>query len=229
MPYNQLIEKSIGGLHSHLEKRLSQIQLPLDAPILDIGCGSGAWLNRLSHLGYKNLYGLDIDRSSFKLEGINFVESNIDYEKATFGTKFSLITAIEVIEHLENPGNFCRFIAESLAPNGILLLTTPNIHSLTCKTRFLITGNLSQFDPKGDVGHIYPVVLYAFRKIMARYDLEIFDNWCFPELGGTTSSRTLTRLGAKLIRTFIKDDLPSDNLCLFIRFVDKHKNLTTMH
>lgn len=184
MSSNQLIEKTIGGLHRHLESKLKSIQLLSDAPILDIGCGSGAWLHRLSNLGYTNLHGIDIDRNSFQLQNVTFTEANIDYETPDLNNQFSLITAIEVIEHLENIGNFFKFVANNLSPDGFLLITTPNIHSLTCKARFLLTGNLSQFDSKGDVGHIHPVLLYAFRKIATRYNLEISTTWCFPEVRG---------------------------------------------
>ena len=216
MTYDRLIEKTIGGLHAHLEKILNQIQLLSDAPILDIGCGSGAWLNRLSRLGYTNLHGIDIDKNSFHLQHINFSEVNIDYQNPNLDKKFSLITAIEVIEHLENVGNFFKFIENNLSPDGVALITTPNIHSLACKARFLLTSNLSQFDSKGDVGHIYPVLVYTLRKILNRYNLEISTTWCFPE-GGVKSSRLITRIVSKILRLFIKDELPGDTLCFLVK------------
>jgi 2-polyprenyl-6-hydroxyphenyl methylase/3-demethylubiquinone-9 3-methyltransferase len=215
MRSNQLVEKTIGGLHSHLESKLNQIQLSSHKPILDIGCGSGAWLSRLSNLGYTNLHGIDIDRNSFQLKNVVFTEANIDYETPNLNNQFSLITAIEVIEHLENIGNFFKFVTTNLSPDGVLMITTPNIHSLTCTTRFMLTGNLSQFDSKGDIGHIYPVLLHTLHKIMARYDLTIFDTWSFPELE-VTSSRLFTKIGSSFLRLFIKDNLPGDTLCLLI-------------
>jgi ubiquinone/menaquinone biosynthesis C-methylase UbiE len=51
MSEKQLSERTISGLHKNLSQSLPQITY--DTAVLDIGCGTGAWLERLSKLGFR--------------------------------------------------------------------------------------------------------------------------------------------------------------------------------
>ena len=51
-----LRERTIRGLHDHLFQHLPQLE-PEDS-VLDIGCGTGSWLQRLANAGYRNLHGI---------------------------------------------------------------------------------------------------------------------------------------------------------------------------
>ena len=60
--------------------------------------------------------------------------------------EFQAITAGEIIEHLENPMGFLRACRETLAPTGVLVLSTPNPNSpieqlltITLSRRFFYT------------------------------------------------------------------------------------------
>jgi 2-polyprenyl-6-hydroxyphenyl methylase/3-demethylubiquinone-9 3-methyltransferase len=39
---------------------------------------------------------------------------------------FDLITSLEVVEHVDDPAAFVRGLAGALAPDGLLILSTPN-------------------------------------------------------------------------------------------------------
>jgi hypothetical protein len=132
------------------------------------------------------------------------------------GTKFELITAIEVIEHLENPGRLLSAVATYLDDDGYFLMTTPNIHSLLCRFRFFVTGQLKQFDSKGDQTHIYPVLLAALSRVLPRYQLEIASQWWYPENGASITSRSSLKLAVAVLRALLPDDVPGDVLCLLM-------------
>jgi len=215
-----LKERTIGGLHQALIPRVRSLELQRGLPILDMGCGTGAWLARLADLGFQNLYGVDQDVSGVGFRGASY--QPLDLNEAVlpcFGVKqFAFISAIEVIEHLANPGKFFQIASELLAPDGRLLLTTPNIHSVICRLRFLLNGRLKQFDEKGDQTHIYPVLLTSLLRLLPSYHLEVVDMWPFPENGAspTTVSYGL-RVGAQILRYFVPEVVGGDVLCMLLQ------------
>jgi len=209
-----LIERTLGGLHQDLIAHLPVIAK--DAPILDVGCGTGAWLHRLGGLGYSHLHGIDLDTAAFATDRATAISANLDYDDLGLGHQtFKLITAIELIEHLENPGRLFHHVSKHLADDGVFLLTTPNIHSALCRMRFFLTGNLKQFDAKGDPTHIYPVLLTALDRVLPRHGLAIIKRWHYPEAGSITS-RLSTRIAARVAGLVVPDPDPGDVLCLAI-------------
>lgn len=216
-----LIERTKQGLHAALIEELPPVAA--EASILDIGCGTGAWLERLADLHFSNLYGVDLDLQQVKSERAKIFQLNLDQDEIpSFGIEqFDLITAIELIEHLENPGRLFFHISTLLKPDGYILLTTPNIHSLIARLRFLLSGQLRGFDEKGDPTHIYPVYLKCLKRILLRYDLEIVKISTYPKRGSITSRKALM-LAAHILSFLLDDELSGDNLFLLIR----RRNLT---
>jgi 2-polyprenyl-3-methyl-5-hydroxy-6-metoxy-1,4-benzoquinol methylase len=215
-----LEERTIGGLHQTLVERVKALpNLRMDTPILDIGCGTGAWLDRLARSGFKALYGLDCDTSRFG--SLRAVCSEVDLNTANDlgldDRKFGLITAIEVVEHLENPGRLFYHVARHLSATGVFLMTTPNIHSLVCRLRFLLTGKLKLFDEKGDPTHIYPILLTSLRKILPNYGLAITGKWPYPKDGRSIMSRPVLKAVASTLQLLLPNDDPGDILCLMMR------------
>jgi 2-polyprenyl-6-hydroxyphenyl methylase / 3-demethylubiquinone-9 3-methyltransferase len=104
---------------------------PLDGKsALDVGCGAGLLTEPLARLGAK-VTGLDASpevlaaaREHASARGLG-----IDYragELAELQGQFNLITCMEVIEHVADPAAFVHALARRLAPDGLLILSTPN-------------------------------------------------------------------------------------------------------
>lgn len=97
---------------------------------LDVGCGAGLLAEPLARLGAK-VTGID---ASPELIGAAFnhassVGLDIDYragEVAELDGRFDLVTCMEVIEHVADPARFVGTLAQRLAPDGLLILSTPN-------------------------------------------------------------------------------------------------------
>jgi len=192
-----------------------------DTPVLDVGCGSGAWLARLSTLGFTDLQGIDRESESFRCDAASFLKFDVDKDGIDLGQRrFGLITAIEIIEHLENSGHLWDFVSTHLADDGRLLLTTPNIHALRCRLRFLITGDLPFFDQKGDSTHVQPMYLSAAMRSMAQRDLQIERCWSFPLSGSLVFRPGISRL-ARVLRWFLPDSIPGDIVCILVRRRDE--------
>lgn len=205
-------------LHRHLAEIVTTLDLPRESPILDLGCGTGAWLDRLRGLGFTNLLGIDIDASKFGAKAIECVEHDLEKGLPYLpGAPFRLVTAIEVIEHVANTGLLTRGIASVLAGDGFALLTTPNIHALAARLRFLLTSRLPHFDEKSERNHVSPIELSAFGRVLQQAGLEIVRVWSLPETGAGRVWRPAIRVLAGGGRMLLKDPLPGYELCLLLR------------
>ena len=98
--------------------------------VLDVGCGAGLLCEPLARLGAE-VTGVDAAPELIAAAAAHAEARGqaIDYRavgvEAVEGT-FDLVTAMEVVEHVANPGAFVRSLAERVAPGGLLILSTPN-------------------------------------------------------------------------------------------------------
>lgn len=100
--------------------------------ILDVGCGSGLWLNELSKLGFTNLRGVDlyIRNNINHKNGISISKGEIDNIK---NEKFDVITFHHSFEHMRNPQEVFNKIYELLNDKGICIIRIPVIDSYAWK------------------------------------------------------------------------------------------------
>lgn len=99
--------------------------------LLDIGCGTGAFVSySLSH-GY-DAYGLDFDTASLSVAWKNpelkkrVFHGNAQAMKSSLPDfKFDVVTLFEVLEHVDDIHSFMRQIQELLSPGGIIVIYVP--------------------------------------------------------------------------------------------------------
>ncbi len=97
---------------------------------LDVGCGAGLLAEPLARLGAKvtaidpaaELIAAAREHAAGQGLDIDYRVSAIEKLDGTF----DLITSMEVIEHTADPQQFLNDLAKRLAPNGLLILSTPN-------------------------------------------------------------------------------------------------------
>lgn len=99
--------------------------------ILDVGCGSGYFLDVAKKKGWK-VYGTEfsdhqVDKCSKKRITMKQGEISADMFENEY---FDIITSFEVLEHTNNPQQQIRQINKLLRPGGALYLTTPNFNAL---------------------------------------------------------------------------------------------------
>lgn len=104
---------------------------PRSRRLLDIGCGSGQFLVLAQQRGHQvagidfNPDSLGVAREVFGLKELfcgsleQFLQSN--------PPRFEAVTALEVLEHTEQPIDFLRQVVNLLAPGGSLYLSVPGL------------------------------------------------------------------------------------------------------
>jgi len=97
---------------------------------LDVGCGAGLLTEPLARLG-ADVTGIDASLEVIEVarQHAAAMGLTIDYrvgDVQQLGDQFDLITCMEVIEHVADPAEFVRALAKRLAPEGLLILSTPN-------------------------------------------------------------------------------------------------------
>ena len=92
----------------------------------------------------------------------NLPHVSLDFDHSNFAADlgpglFHIVTAIEVIEHVESPIGFLRNVRMLLAPGGVGVVTTPNVDSLPARIKFFLVGKIRTMDERGEPTHISPV------------------------------------------------------------------------
>jgi len=113
--------------------------------ILDMGCGSGHFLEQAIRRGYEG-WGIDFDPISIdraRERGLQnvFCQSIETFVETNTGLEFDHITAFDVIEHLADPLPVLTRLRSLLKPNGLITVTVPNRH------RILVNQMKSDFPP----------------------------------------------------------------------------------
>jgi 2-polyprenyl-6-hydroxyphenyl methylase/3-demethylubiquinone-9 3-methyltransferase len=124
-----------------------------DKAALDIGCGAGLVCEPLARLG-AGVTGVDaaaenVAAASAHAEAVGLDIRYMAGEVAglDIGT-FNLVTSVEVIEHVADKPAFLRDVGARLAPDGLLVMSTPN---RTAASRVLLVGAAEAvgYVPKG--------------------------------------------------------------------------------
>jgi SAM-dependent methyltransferase len=153
--------------------------VPKDVRVLDLASGTGAFLARLRDLGYANLDAVELNLEGFKLQGVTprSVDLNSSFADE-LPHQYGLVSAIEIIEHLDSPRHFLHNVRALVAHGGHLLLTTPNVAHWLGRARFLISGELRQFQRRDYdyQRHISPITDVQMRLMFEEVGFELVES-----------------------------------------------------
>lgn len=121
--------------------------------LLDVPCGDGA-VTKMLATGFKRVVGVDASSKHLALARkllpeVEFHESLI--EDFTTPEKFSTITMLNILEHVQNPVGVLKKAAQMLTDDGILLIHVPNAQAVNRRLAVLMgtltnCEELSPFD-----------------------------------------------------------------------------------
>jgi len=99
--------------------------------IVDIGCGKGGLLRKIKKAFNDrfNYFGIDYYFEPIENEKkeIIYIKKDINADFSEIEEKFDVAISTEVIEHVVDTDAFITNIKKLLKPNGILIITTPNL------------------------------------------------------------------------------------------------------
>jgi 2-polyprenyl-6-hydroxyphenyl methylase/3-demethylubiquinone-9 3-methyltransferase len=113
-----------------------------DKAALDIGCGAGLVCEPLARLGAA-VTGVDAAAENVAAASAHAEAMGLDIRYMAGEVAgldigiFDLVTCVEVIEHVADKRAFLRGVAARLAPDGLLVMSTPN---RTTASRLLLVG-----------------------------------------------------------------------------------------
>ncbi len=143
--------------------------------VLDIGCvqhnpknyESKFWLHKALSFVSSNCTGLDLYE-----DGVNYLRDkgyNVlvgDAQNYDLGEKFDVITAGDIIEHLENLSDFLECAKRHLKDDGVLVIATPH----PWHWRSVVKG-LFSLDTSPNPEHTCWFCIATLRQLLARHDM----------------------------------------------------------
>lgn len=129
-PLHAMNPARIGWILSRLRARGADLA---GLRVLDVGCGAGLAAEALAREGL-DVLGIDAAGAAIEVARAHAAgqDFRLDYRAATAealldtGARYPVITALEVIEHVADPGEFAGLLGRLLEPGGVLFLSTLN-------------------------------------------------------------------------------------------------------
>ncbi|KAL1307588.1 hypothetical protein HN51_049490 [Arachis hypogaea] len=126
--------------------------------IVDVGCGGGILSEPLARLG-ATVTGVDAVEKNIKIARLHAdldpTTSTIEYCCTTAeklveeGRTFDAVMALEVIEHVANPEEFCKSLAALTNPDGATVVSTINRSMRAYATAIVAAEYILHWLPKG--------------------------------------------------------------------------------
>lgn len=112
------------GKHTLVESLMKKANVPANAKILDVGCGTGSDLKILEKFG--DVTVLDIDQPSLDMIDEKYDKICADLTKVDLPTeKFDIVIAFDVLEHVEDHAKAAKNLQNSLKKGGKFIGSVP--------------------------------------------------------------------------------------------------------
>ncbi len=139
--------------------------------LVDVGCGTGALCRRLRP-HFAGCTGIDAVRYEGLDSTVDFVRHDLDRPGIPLADGCAdVVTAVETIEHLENPWAFTRELARLTTAGGWVIITTPNQLSLLSKWTVVVKNAFNAFQAPSYPAHRTALLEVDLRRAAAEAGL----------------------------------------------------------
>lgn len=148
-----------------------------DFRILDFGAGNGHMAQRIGNTAESAgieptscIFPCEIVPEDFKYEKVKCTKIDTDSQIPFEENFFDIVYAIEVLEHTAKPYDFFMEAFRVLKPNGILIISVPNLMHILSRFSILFNGFATLYPPPSKkkknagriCGHIMPLTYSYF-------------------------------------------------------------------
>lgn len=125
--------------------------------VLDVGCGGGLFSEALAADG-ADVTGIDLAASSLATAAahassaglqIEYVEADIDSHSTTRAAEYDIVTCLELLEHVPNPGQLVAGCARAVKPDGWVFFSTINRNAKSFALAIVAAEYLLNLVPRG--------------------------------------------------------------------------------
>lgn len=112
-------------------RHLTRAQFPQRGRLLDVGCGSGAFLLRAREMGWE-VAGCEPDAKAVAAchgQGLDVIQGDV-FSPTLDGELFDVVTISHVLEHVVDPQALLMRAGTLLRAGGVLWVALPNPHSI---------------------------------------------------------------------------------------------------
>lgn len=105
--------------------------------VLDVGCATGYIAKILMDRGHE-LLGIELNArmaAEARARGVEVLEHNVEEPFPIEDECIDVVHSCEIIEHLFDTEGYLNELHRVLVPNGVLILSTPNLNSLANRFR----------------------------------------------------------------------------------------------
>lgn len=121
---------------SHHKKLATKLGIKNGMNVLDVACGTGAWLKAVSELG-ANIAGIDLSEKAIQFCQKHLPEGDFYCQPATPlpfpDNQFDVVTCLGSLEHFPNQLSAVKEISRVLKPTGKAIILVPNSEFLGLK------------------------------------------------------------------------------------------------
>lgn len=154
--------------------------------VVEIGCGKGAFVQRLCDEIGLDAQGIELNSSSVKFaqsKNIRVFSKDIHNLALEASNKFDAVCAFQVLEHVSQPKEFLNSLVKLVKPGGNLIISVPNSESFIklCKNDLLNQPphHLTQWskDCFRHLTSIFPIEITHFKtEPLAEYHVEWYSS-----------------------------------------------------
>jgi 2-polyprenyl-3-methyl-5-hydroxy-6-metoxy-1,4-benzoquinol methylase len=174
MRARQSLGSSSDAIYRMVDRALASRDIAGDR-LVDVGCGTGAlW----RHVGrrFRTYCGLDAVRYDGFPRDAEFHQVDLDaLDWPVAPASADVVTAVETIEHLENPWAFMRRLSDLARPGGWVLVTTPNQLSALSLATLVVKGRFSSFQDVQYPAHRTALLEIDLRRAAGECGLQSID------------------------------------------------------